>query len=150
MIILDKDLKLDRGDTLTHKRYPFTLDKNYQKIRINMTYSPTRVPENERIEILKECIDKYMPKGEFSKKEREDTLKSQIENFITTSLFYEGNFIGDYHNKNNEQEIIISPKKSSLGYKKTDIKAGAYEFVLSMHSCNSKVNCKFSLEALDE
>ncbi|WP_394268562.1 hypothetical protein [Anaerococcus nagyae] len=150
MIILDKDLKLDRGDTLTHKRYPFTLDKNYQKIRIKMTYSPTRVPENERIEILKECIDKYMPKGEFSKKEREDTLKSQIENFITTSLFYEGNFIGAYHNKNNEQEIIISPKKSSLGYKKTDIKAGAYEFVLSMHSCNSKVNCKFSLEALDE
>lgn len=150
MIVLDKELKFDKKDTLSHKRFPFSLDKTYKKIKIKMTYSPSHVAENESRKILKECIAKYMPEGEFSQKEREDTLKRQVENFITTSLFYEENFIGAYHNKNNDQEIIVSSKISSPGYKKTEIKPGNYEFVLSLHSCNSKVNCRFSLEVFNE
>mgnify|MGYP006964238172 CR=1 FL=1 len=151
MIILDEHLKLNREDTLTHRRFPFELDKEYEKIIINFSYSPSLVPDDEgRVEILREAIDKYMPEGEFSKEEREDTLNHQIENFLTTSLFYEGEFVGAYHNKNNNQEIIISEKEASRGYKKTPIRVGSYEFVVSMHSCNSPVDSKFTLEALDE
>lgn len=150
MIILDENLKLDDKDTLTHLRYPFSLDRDYKAIKINLDYDPSNVPKESSMEKLRECANKYMPKEDYSQEDRDDILNSKIANLITTSLLYEGKFVGAYHNKANHQEIIVSKDKSSPGYKKFDIKKGNYEFVLSMHSSNSKINAHFSLEAIDD
>lgn len=150
MIIIDKSLKLDEKDTLTHLRYPFSLDRDYKAIKINLDYDPTNVPKEYAKEKLRECVDKYMPKEDYSQEDRDGILDSEVSNFLTTSLLYEGKFVGAYHNKDNHQEIIVSKDKSSPGYKKFDIKKGKYEFILSMHSSNSPIDAHFSLEAIDE
>lgn len=150
MIILDEKLKLDDKDTLTHLRYPFSLDRDYKAIKINLDYDPTNVPREYSLEKLRECVDKYMPEEDYSQEDRDDILDSEVSNFLTTSLLYEGKFVGAYHNKNNHQEIIVSKDKSSPGYKKFAVKKGDYEFILSMHSSNSKINAHFSLEAIDD
>lgn len=150
MIILDENLKLDDKDTLTHLRYPFSLDRDYKAIKINLDYDPSNVPKESSMEKLRECANKYMPKEDYSQEDRDDILNSKIANLLTTSLLYEGKFVGAYHNKANQQEIIVSKDKSSPGYKKFDVKKGNYEFILSMHSSNSKINAHFSLEAIDD
>lgn len=150
MIILDENLKLDDKDTLTHLRYPFSLDRDYKAIKINLDYDPSNVPKESSMEKLRECANKYMPKEDYSQEERDDILNSKIANLLTTSLLYEGKFVGAYHNKDNHQEIIVSKDKSSHGYKKFAVKKGNYEFILSMHSSNSKINAHFSLEAIDD
>lgn len=150
MIILDENLNLDDKDTLTHLRYPFSLDKDYSAIKIKLDYDPTHVPKEIGIEKLKECVAKYMPEGDYSQEERDEILDSEVSNFLTSSLLYQGRFVGAYHNKSNHQEIIISKEKSSPGYKKFAVKNGKYEFILSMHSSNSKIKAHFSLEAIDD
>lgn len=150
MIVLDENLKLDDKDTLTHLRYPFSLDRDYKAIKINLDYVPSNVPKESSMEKLRECANKYMPKEDYSQEERDDILNSKISNLITTSLLYEGKFVGAYHNKANHQEIIVSKDKSSPGYKKFAVKKGNYEFVLSMHSSNSKIKAHIKLEAIDD
>ena len=150
MIVLDENLILDDKDTLTHLRYPFIMDRDYKAIKINLDYDPSDVPKEYGKQSLKECVDKYMPEEDYSQEDRDDILNSKIANLLTTSLLYEGKFVGAYHNKANQQEIIVSKDKSSPGYKKFDIKKGNYEFILSMHSSNSKINAHFSLEAIDD
>ena len=130
MLIIDEDLKLNKKDNLSHRRFPFTLDHSFDKLIIKLSYAPRFVPSDEKENILAEAAN--------------------IENFITTSLFYEREFVGAYHNKINDQEIMISHEFSSHGYKKFAIKPGAYEFVLSMHSCNSNVDAKISVEAIND
>lgn len=150
MIILDEKLDLNEENTLSHIRYPFTLDKDYKALKINLNYDPTNVPKDYGKEKLRECVDKYMPKEHFTEEMRNHILNSEIENLITTSLLYEGKFVGAYHNKSNHQEIIVSKEKSSPGYKKFEVKEGNYEFVLSMHSSNSPIKADFTVEAIDE
>lgn len=150
MLIIDENLNLSKEDSLTHKRFPFVLDKDCDKLIIKLSYSPTQVPDDEKIDPLKEAVDKYLQDDIYSEEDRAGTLDANVENFLTTSLFYEGKLVGAYHNKINDQEITVSKDYSSRGYKKFDISPGSYEFVLSMHSCNSKVLAKISLEAIDE
>lgn len=150
MYIIDEKLDLDIRDTLTHKRFPFNLERTYDKLIIKLSYSPALVPDDEKREILEEAIEKYLPLGEYSQREREDTLNARIENFLTTALFYEGKFIGAWHNKSTDQEIIVSKYFASKGYHKAAITPGSYELVLSMHSANSKITGKLSLEVIDE
>ena len=150
MQIIEENLKLNKNDSLTHRRFPFKLDESYDRLVIKLSYSPTHVPYGENIEVLEEAVEKYLSDEIYSDEDRTGTLDANVENFLTTSLFYEGRFVGAYHNKTNDQEITISKDYSSRGYKKFDIKAGSYEFVLSMHSCNSKVVAKISLEAINE
>lgn len=150
MIILNENLELNEENTLSHLRYPFTLEKDYKALKINLKYDPTNVPKEYGKERLRECVNKYMPEGDFSEEMRKHVLNSEIENLITTSLLYEGKFVGAYHNKSNHQEIIVSKEKSSPGYKKFEAKEGNYEFVLSMHSSNSPIKADFTVEAIDE
>lgn len=150
MQIIEENLKLNKNDSLTHRRFPFKLDESYDRLVIKLSYSPTHVPYGENIEVLEEAVEKYLTDEIYSDEDRSGTLGANIENFLTTSLFYEGKFIGAYHNKANDQEIVISPEFSSRGYKKFEINSGSYEFVLSMHSCNSGVDAKISLEAINE
>ncbi|WP_416334839.1 hypothetical protein ACKRLN_08275 [Anaerococcus sp. DFU013_CI05] len=150
MQIIDENLKLNKNDSLTHRRFPFKLEENFDRIIIKLSYSPTHVGQGENIEVLEEAVEKYLSDEIYSEEDRKGTLDANIENFLTTSLFYEGKFVGAYHNKVNDQEIVVSREFSSRGYKKFDVRAGSYEFVLSMHSCNSDVDAKISLEAIDE
>lgn len=150
MQIINENLKLNKNDSLTHRRFPFNLDENYDRLIIKLSYSPSHVPKGENIDVLKEAVEKYLQDDIYSDEDRTGTLDANIENFLTTSLFYEGKFVGAYHNKVNDQEIVISQEYSSRGYKKFDIKSGSYEFVLSIHSCNSNVEAKIFLEAVNE
>lgn len=150
MLIIDENLKLNKEDSLTHRRFPFVLDKKFDRLIIKLSYSPILVPDDEKIDPLKEAVNKYLQDSIYTDTDRAGTLDANVENFLTTSLFYEGKFVGAYHNKVNDQEITVSKDYSSRGYKKFDVSPGSYEFVLSMHSCNSKVIAKISLEAIDE
>lgn len=150
MKIINQKLNLDITDTLTHRRFPFTLDEPFDKLVIHLAYDPRLVPTEIGKNLAIECVDRDLPAGVFDEATRADVKTSTIENFITVSLLHEGNFVGDYHNKNNNQEIIVSKEKSSLGYKKLEILPGSYELVLSMHSCNCPVEVDLSLEAINE
>ena len=150
MIILDENINLDENDTLSHKRFPFTLEKSFDRLIIKMAYYPRLVDEIDKKASLKEAVEKYLQDPIYTEQDREGTMDAKVENFLTTSLFYEGKFLGAYHNKNNDIRIFLSENESSLGYKKTPIKPGAYEFVLSMHACHSNVLANITLEAIDD
>ena len=150
MLIIDENLKLTRKDNLTHRRFAFDINEGFDMLIIKLSYSPTQVLGDEKVNTLKEAIEKYLKDDIYTDEDRYGTLNANIENFLTTSLFYEGEFVGAYHNKVNNQEIIVSTDYSSRGYKKHEISPGNYELVLSMHACNSEVIAKISLEAVNE
>lgn len=147
MKILDKSLELDEKDTLSHLRYFFTLDSNYNDMIIKLRYSPRVVPLELEEGKIEKCINKYIPPNYIDGiKKFVDNFK--IENLITTSLKYDGNLIGGWHNKSNDQVIKISEKFSSHGYRKFKIQQGKYELVISLHSVNCPVKIEFSLEVV--
>lgn len=150
MIIIKEELDLNKNDNLTHRRFPFKLNQAFDKIIIKLSYGPRFIPDKQKIDILEEAVEKYLSDPIYTDEERRGTLEAKVENFLTTSLFSQGKFLGAYHNKANYQEIIVSKEYSSRGYKKHEINPGNYELVLSMHSCNCNVKANLSLEAIND
>lgn len=150
MIIIDKEFNLDIGNTLSHMSIPFRLDRKFDYMNIKLLYNPRLVPKEEAKPLIEQCINRYLTR-EVDKDILEEYKESiEIENLITISLFYEGKYIGAWHNKSNNQDIIISEKASSLGFVKTEIKQGNWEAKLNFHSVNTDVEVKFMIELNDE
>ncbi|MDD7306105.1 MAG: hypothetical protein PUG67_05920 [Peptoniphilaceae bacterium] len=147
MILLNDTLQLDNKNTLSHKKYIIKLARAYDQLLIKMCYSPAYVDQEKSDILIKSCIDKYVP--DFYKNSFENINNFKVENLITTSLKYENEYLGAYHNKTSNQEIIISPKMSSLGYISHDVLAGDYALTLSFHSVNSEITLKLLVEAKD-
>ncbi len=140
MKVLAEKLKFDKKDNKTHIRYNFKLDREYKKIIIKFNYSPSVVPKNIAREVAKRTAEEYIPKDYENYKMVYDIMADfRVLNILTLSLSREDEFIGSYHNENNNQELIISEGYSSLGFNKTRIYDGEYILTLSFMNINSEV-----------
>lgn len=150
MIVIYRNFKFDEKDNLTHIRLPFALEKTYNSLKIHLNYSPSRTPDDITRELSIKGEEKYIPK-----QHQVGAIKEFIDNVIldtkiATSLIQNGYYVGGWHNKCPNQDILISNKKSSLGYKRHAITKGNYELVLSLHSVHCPVEATLLVEVLDE
>lgn len=131
--IVRQTLQLNETDNQTHIKLPFTLTKEYTQLVIQFTYSPQVVAQQQARQVTLEAIGSYFPAGEQPR--ISDFLP--LVNLLTLSLNYQERYLGCHHNKQPNQEIVISPEKSSFGFLTQRVLPGAWEIQLNAHCIQS-------------
>ncbi|NCB94046.1 MAG: hypothetical protein EOM40_16020 [Clostridia bacterium] len=142
-LILEKELVLTAQSSKTNVAIPFSVQEDYQALRIEFEYGPKVVedPEMKRT-LLEMCAQKYMEESERPGKIEIDKYKN-IVNLITVSLDYEDHYLGCAHRQDPVQVHRITPDGSSPGFFDCNIEQGEYRIVLNVHSITGKeVTCR--------
>lgn len=151
---LDTELIYNQLETLflSHKDnkknigVPFKLEASAEKIRIFFSYGPSHSDDEVARAQIVEGFEKYALE-DFTEEIIEDYLP--IENFITLSLSFNGEYLGSHHNKAKQQEIVITAEEASLGFKPTEIAAGNWEVQLNCHCIASEnIQAKIKIEVI--
>lgn len=150
MIIIENQYVFNTNDARTHIEIPFTLGREYESLKIVLKYDPGITPYDLTRKIANAAEEIFIPEEERQGAMKEFIENLILENTITTSLRYEGKYLGAWHNKSPNQEIYISKDKSFVGYVKQEILPGSYLLILSLHSINCTVNASLSVEVYDE
>lgn len=140
--ILKKKIIVTNKDNQTNIVIPFVIEKNYERLEIDFSYSPQEVPESIAIKYLEEALPKY----NLERDRLEECLP--LLNLITVSLSYDGHYIGCRHNKESVQNIIISKNESSLGFMDYSIFQGLWELQLNLHCVCSEVEVNLQIEGV--
>lgn len=142
-MIIEKKYNFNIENTLSNIRIPIELEDDFDYIKINLSYNPNNVPKELTRHLVDKCLNDYIAKYVHDKSVEDILLNKRddiiIENLITVNLFYEGKYVGGWHNKSNNQNIFISQNEATLGFSKMQIKKGYWEIRLSLHSVNSPV-----------
>lgn len=142
-IVIDKEFILTKKDHQTNVKIPFELVHSAEKLRIQFSYDPPHVEDDQARERIKQAVRKYVPEEELNKWNRwEDAERFlPLQNLVTLSLSYEGEYLGARHRKATEQEIILSKNHASKGFLKYEVIKGQWEAQLNVHCVASeKVN----------
>ncbi|MFT8836548.1 hypothetical protein [Liquorilactobacillus satsumensis] len=74
-----------------------------------------------------------------------------LQNLITISAAKDGHYLGNHHYKAPQQQILLSPEHSSLGYLKPDVISGQWQISLHQHCIASElVKVQLTLSKLEE
>lgn len=133
-LLFEQTLMLTESDDQQHKKIRVFLNQDYEALQITFSYSPQDVPEQAAIRLIATALTKY---------DWEQNLQVidflPLKNLITVSLAYEGEYLGCRHNKEIQQEIIISEKGSSWGFIPQKVSSGKWEIQLNLHCVQSPV-----------
>lgn len=131
-MILERDFQLSGKDTQTNIKLPFFIEGGCHVLKIEFHYGPGQSCDQEARDQVREAIHKYsLTESDKDQAKIEDFLP--VENFITLSLSREGEYLGGYHNKDKDQEIVITREFASLGFIPVDQLSGHWEVQLNCH-----------------
>ena len=64
--------------------------------------------------------------------------KVPVENLVTLSLSYGGEYVGARHTKVRNQEVVITDRQSSLGFPPRSVSKGEWEVQLNVYCIASE------------
>lgn len=141
-----ENLFLSHKDNKKNISVPFKLLSSAKKLRIFFNYAPSHSDDAIAKAQVEEGFKKYSLE-DYKDEKIEDYLP--IENFITLSLSFNGEYLGSHHNKAKQQEIVVTAEEASLGFKPTEIAAGDWELQLNCHCIASEhVQAEIKIEVL--
>lgn len=147
--VLKQQWQLGLADHQRQCKIPFHLDQAHQQLKLSFSYAPNHVVPAEALPFITEAIPEYFLPYELADIQAVDFLP--LENFITVSLSQDDDYLGCWHNKQAQQEIIIGAQHSSLGFLKHSVVAGNWEIQLSAHCLRSAtVQVQLKIEVSDE
>lgn len=143
VVLFQQTLTLTELDNQQHKKIKIFLDQDYEALHIAFSYSPQEVPKDLAIRVIEETLPQY---------DWEKNLRSMdflpLKNLVTISLACEGEYLGCRHNKETQQEIIISEKGSSWGFIPQKVCSGQWEIQLNLHCVQSGVTVELMVKGV--
>lgn len=143
VVLFQQTLTLTELDNQQHKKIKIFLDQDYEALHIAFSYSPQEVPKDLAIRVIEETLPQY---------DWEKNLRSMdflpLKNLVTISLACEGEYLGCRHNKETQQEIIISEKGSSWGFIPHKVCSGQWEIQLNLHCVQSGVTVELMVKGV--
>lgn len=122
--IFRQDFKLYHSAHQSHIQYIVDVPEDVESIHIHFNYGP--ILEKE-VNALRRALNK---EGLSPDQLEED---EGFRNLLTLSVNDSKGFRGAHHYFNDQQEIILSDKDSSLGFIDREVMAGRYEIIVSAH-----------------
>ncbi len=127
--LYDETITIKKMQSKTNIKVPFNVDKNYDKLIIEYSYSPKHTHDED---ICKPAILKAFDEYEILNKNWQEFYP--IGNLITVSLDDEnGEYLGCAHNQKPQNTYEIAKDKSSYGFYPKQITKGTYCVVLNVH-----------------
>ena len=143
VVLFQQTLTLTELDNQQHKKIKIFLDQDYEALHIAFSYSPQEVPKDLAIRVIEETLPQY---------DWDKNLGSMdflpLKNLVTISLACEGEYLGCRHNKETQQEIIISEKGSSWGFIPQKVCSGQWEIQLNLHCVQSGVTVELMVKGV--
>lgn len=142
-VLFQQILMLTELDNQQHKKIKIFLDQDYEALHIAFSYNPQEVPKELAIRVIEETLPQY---------DWEKNLQAMdflpLQNLVTMSLAYEGEYLGCRHNKETQQEILISEKESSWGFIPQKVSSGQWEIQLNLHCVQSEVTVELMVKGV--
>lgn len=142
-VLFQKILMLTELDNQQHKKIKIFLDQDYEALHIAFSYNPQEVPKELALRVIEETLPQY---------DWEKNLQAMdflpLQNLVTMSLAYEGEYLGCRHNKETQQEILISEKESSWGFIPQKVSSGQWEIQLNLHCVQSEVTVELMVKGV--
>lgn len=130
--LIEKELVLTPKDSQKNIPFVFQLNEAYERLVMTFEYGPSHATEEESFVVVKESLKHYFPfKGEITNDVVREFLP--VENLVTVSLSYNGEYLGARHTKERTQKIVISENGASLGFPTHAIRPGEWEIQLNAH-----------------
>lgn len=145
ILLIDEKFIFTPSLNQTHKIISFNLDREYESLLINFSYNPKKSTKDEGVFNKQMAIDRYLPDELKNKDVISDLLGAELNNLITLSLRKGDDFIGNYHNQKNNQEIRISEEFSSRGFRPYKLEVGSYDLILSFHNILTDVKARLKV-----
>lgn len=147
-IILDKTFTFTPKDNKKNILVEIPLDKNYDSLVIEASYSPKDVDD---LELSKKLIEAGMKKHIHHKVGPNDWKQYlPLKNHITLSLDFEEEYLGAVHRHAQSQKHIISETFSSPGFKKHKIIPGKWKIAINIHAAiSSEINYHIKITGLE-
>lgn len=142
-VLFQQILMLTELDNQQHKKIKIFLDQDYEALHIAFSYNPQEVPKELALRVIEETLPQY---------DWEKNLQAMdflpLQNLVTMSLAYEGEYLGCRHNKETQQEILISEKESSWGFIHQKVSSGQWEIQLNLHCVQSEVTVELMVKGV--
>lgn len=142
-VLFQQILMLTELDNQQHKKIKIFLDQDYEALHIAFSYNPQEVPKELALRVIEETLPQY---------DWEKNLQAMdflpLQNLVTISLAYEGEYLGCRHNKETQQEILISEKESSWGFIPQKVSSGQWEIQLNLHCVQSEVTVELMVKGV--
>lgn len=142
-VLFQQILMLTELDNQQHKKIKIFLDQDYEALHIAFSYNPQEVPKELALRVIEETLPQY---------DWEKNLQAMdflpLQNLVTMSLAYEGEYLGCRHNKETQQEILISEKESSWGFIPQKVSSGQWEIQLNLHCVQSEVTVELMVKGV--
>lgn len=142
-VLFQQTLMLTELDNQQHKKIKIFLDQDYEALHIAFSYNPQEVPKELALRVIEETLPQY---------DWEKNLQAMdflpLQNLVTMSLAYEGEYLGCRHNKETQQEILISEKESSWGFIPQKVSSGQWEIQLNLHCVQSEVTVELMVKGV--
>ncbi|WP_028273410.1 hypothetical protein [Atopococcus tabaci] len=135
--IINQQLVLTPADNQTNIPLTFQLEKEYERLVIEFAYGPSHATEAEAFEQVREALGNYFPSDE---PVADELVRAHlpVENLVTLSLSYNGEYLGARHTKERDLKVVLSEEKASLGFAPQPILPGKWEVQLNAHSVASE------------
>lgn len=146
-IVKEAVVRLTPDDEKTHRRIPFIINKDTQKIVITYSYFPKKLTDEEKsYELIKENL--LRDAGEDASEYKNYSEFMPLKNLVTLSLDSPEGYRGAAHRQANEQQHIIGKDFASVGFIKGELPEGEWTLVLNAHAVvTDSVECKIKIEA---
>lgn len=142
---LEQILIITPEDNQTNIPIRFILEQDYQALEITFSYGPAYATDEEVLPYLMKTLPRYLKKEVTPEVARRFL---PVENLVTLSLAYEGDYLGARHTKERVQRIVLSPSEASLGFPAMPIEKGEWELQLNVHNnCSPKLTANITIEA---
>lgn len=142
-VLFQQILMLTELDNQQHKKIKIFLDQDYEALHIAFSYNPQEVPKELALRVIEETLPQY---------DWEKNLQAMdflpLQNLVTMSLAYEGEYLGCRHNKETQQEILISEKESSWGFIPQKVSSGQWEIQLNLHCVQSEITVELMVKGV--
>lgn len=131
--LLKQTYKLGVEAHQTHIKLPFILEENFDYLKIIFSFGPQIVAPEEAKAYIQEAMSMF-----FTPKEQEAMHWSDflpLVNLLTISVKQKNQYLGCYHHKACNQEIILAADRSSRGFDKVNLSQGQgpWEIQISAH-----------------
>lgn len=142
---IEKTILITPEDNQTNICIPFILEHDFEMLEILFKYGPAFATDEEALPFIMKMLPRYV------EKKVTPELAQQylpIENLVTLSLAYEGQYLGARHTKERDQKVVLSKAHTSLGFSEIYIQKGEWELQLNVHNnCSPELTAYVVIEA---